>query len=220
MEDMEMGECTTTKLNRGAVAIGLIVLGAMLLLGMGFLWPMFILVPGLVILGAAYSGRKPLAPLAIPGMLVTGTGALLFMQNLTGYWESWSYAWTLYIVFLGMGLALMGRWMDVDNLASIGRHFMNAGLILFAVFAFLMEVIFNVSGGPGMQGWAILFIAIGGFMLWRNSQKKSGFRISNSKRKNHEALFTGPIVYGSHVRSHSSGSRLTVDAEEKPKNDH
>ena len=177
-------------------ALIFISLGVLLWLGTDLLWPMFILVPGLILMGIAYSGGKCAAPFAIPGMLVLGSGALLFFQNLFDYWNSWSYAWTLYGVFLGMGLVIMGQRTESDGLQQIGRAFIKVSLILFAGFAVLMELVIGVGGGRGLG--PVLLIGLGLFLLLRHTGGPAKPKRKNGKRKRPEdALFTGPIVYGS-----------------------
>jgi hypothetical protein len=193
--------------SRVAVALGLIAVGVMAFMGPGLLWPMFILVPGLVLLGIAFGGgRAGAAAMSIPAMIVTGTGALLFIQNLTGYWESWAYAWTLFGVFLGMGFMLMGQRLDDPSLHRVGRGFVQVSLMAFAAFAFFFEVIIGISGGPGPVG-ALILIGLGLFLLARNREGQRSLLALDphsekakrkSKPKRHEdKLFTGPIVYGS-----------------------
>ncbi len=201
--------------NRAMIAVGLIGIGVMFFMGIGLLWPMFILVPGLIMLGIALGGRVGAAALAIPGMLVSGTGALLFMTNVTGYWESWSYIWTLYGVFLGMGFMLMGQKFGEPSLQGIGRAFVYAGLAGCAAFVFFFEIIIGISGGPGPVG-ALLLIGAGLYLLSRDDTGQhlmAAFRSdAKSKRKpkakHDEKLFTGPVVYGTRVKSRDT-SRLT-----------
>jgi hypothetical protein len=55
-------------------------------------WPLIIVgVGGLLILSAFLGTPK----LAIPGSIVTGIGGILYVQNLTGAWDSWAYVWAL-----------------------------------------------------------------------------------------------------------------------------
>ncbi|MBI5960215.1 MAG: hypothetical protein HY866_15860, partial [Chloroflexi bacterium] len=212
--------------NRLMLAVGLIVLGGLFLMDMGMLWPLFVLVPGLFLLGVAiYGGKAGIAGFSIPGMLVTGTGALLFIQNLTGYWESWSYAWTLYGAFLGMGFMMMGQRLPDDGLHRVGQKFVQVSLMTFAAFAFFFEIIIGISGGLGPLGPAAL-ILIGLYLLSRDS---TGMRLlasmgnqpesvkqknKNKPKRGDEPLFTGPVVYGTPARD---ASRLsTTEAEEVP----
>jgi hypothetical protein len=210
---------------RVIVAVMLIGLGVLSLMGIGLLWPLFILVPGLLMLAGAFGGgRTGAAALAIPGMIVTGTGALLFAQNLTGYWESWSYAWTLYGAFLGMGFMLMGQKFEDDSLHRVGRGFVNVSLVMFTVFAFFFEIVIGISGRGPLN--ALILIGLGLFLMTRGSLSQ---RIAAAldrgdagkpKRKvktkrDDDRLFTGPIVYGTHVTSRSA-SRLSVSDNDDP----
>lgn len=211
--------------NRRAIfALILIGLGVMSLMGVGLLWPMFILVPGLAMLGIAYrGGRAGAASMSIPGMIVTGTGVLLFVQNLTGYWESWTYAWTLYGAFLGIGFMLMGERLEDSSLHQIGRHFVNFSLLTFAGFAFLFEIVIGISGRGPVN--ALILIALGAFLLTRRAACEPMRALidqvahldNKPKRKvkpkrDADKLFTGPIVYGTRVSSH----RLSVsDTDEE-----
>jgi hypothetical protein len=193
--------------SRVALALGLIAVGVMAFMGAGLLWPMFILVPGLILLGIALGGgRAGAAALSIPAMMVTGTGALLFIQNVTGYWQSWAYAWTLYGVFLGMGFMLMGQRLDDPSLHKVGRGFVQASLVAFAAFAFFFELVIGISGGPGPVG-ALILIGLGLLLLTRDreghrflstlvpsAEKTKG---KNKPKRQEDKLFTGPIVYGS-----------------------
>lgn len=187
---------------RTVIAISLIAIGVMFGLGIGALWPLFVMIPGLVFLGAAAKGGRSTAAFAIPGMLISGTGLLLLVQNLTGYWSSWSYAWTLYGVFLGMGFAMMGRLMGDSAVESMGRVFILVGGIAFLVFGAFMEAVMGF-GGLGTL-WPLVLIGAGLFLLARPFTLR---RALKPKRKNDDFLFTGPVVYGSRKRD---ASRLSV----------
>ncbi|RPI92611.1 MAG: hypothetical protein EHM39_13455, partial [Chloroflexi bacterium] len=161
-----MTETSQKPTGLGIAAVLLIALGVLSLMGVGMLWPMFILVPGLMMLGIAFAGgRAGAAAMSIPGMLVTGTGALMFVQNLTGHWESWAYAWTLYGVFLGMGFMLMAQRLGDPSLHRVGRGFVNISLLVFAGLAFMFEIIFGIGRYGGMN--ALLLIGLGLFLLTR-----------------------------------------------------
>ncbi|KAB2903406.1 MAG: hypothetical protein KJ064_20500 [Anaerolineae bacterium] len=127
---MEISLNDNNKRTLGAVA--LIGIGLLLLLGLSKLWPLFLLLPGLGLMALAYSENKSLAPLAVPGMLVSGTGGMMLFQAVTGYWESWAFSWTLYGVFFGLGLMIMGERMEVHDLRVIGRWFTIISAIAFA----------------------------------------------------------------------------------------
>lgn len=209
--------------NRALIAVICIALGVMFFMGIGLLWPMFILVPGLIMLGIALAGRAGAAALAIPGMIVTGTGALLFLTNLTGYWQSWAYLWTLYAVFLGMGFMLMGHKFEEASLHSIGRAFVYAGMAGFVAFAFFFEIIIGISGGSGAIG-ALLLIAAGLYLLARDDTGQrlrtalnpDGKTKRKPKRKREEALFTGPVVYGTRVTSREPSRLAQTESSDAP----
>jgi hypothetical protein len=210
-ESFTMQKTSSQTSSRAIIALILIVTGVLALMGMEQLWPLFVLVPGLIILGITFIGGRATGPFAIPGMIVTGTGALLFIQNLTDYRESWSYAWTLYGVFLGMGLVLMGQRMENNSIISLGRTFMQVGLIAFVGFAFLMEIVIGVGGGTGL--FPLVLIGVGAYLVIENLPGQKSHLpwcangVKHKKRKN--KLFSGPIVYGSR-HSRVDTARLRV----------
>ncbi|MBN1681838.1 MAG: hypothetical protein JW966_16275 [Anaerolineae bacterium] len=211
----------TTHQNQGRViaALGLIALGILFWMDLNLLWPMYVLVPGIAFLAVAFLGGRITAALAIPGMLIAGTGTILFIQNLTDYWESWSYAWALYGVFLGMGFVIMGELMETESLQALGRGFTRVSLIVFAVAAFFMELVFGV-GGYGLGGalLPLLLVGAGTYLLLESgvlppNRTRPSKHQKNTKRKN-DKVFTGPIVYGSRM---PEPSRLSLsDVEDDP----
>ena len=73
--------------------------------------------------------------MAIPAFIVAGIGGILYYQNITGDWQSWSYMWTLIPGFVGLGSILAG--LLGEDLKSSVRHGMNSlvvSIILFAIF--------------------------------------------------------------------------------------
>jgi hypothetical protein len=101
---------------RSITAFSLIGLGVLFLLSQIFgfslfslLWPLFVIIPGAAFLYFAITGDKKMAGLAVPGTVITGTGLILLFQSITGYWQSWAYAWTLYPLFVGLALTFMGQ---------------------------------------------------------------------------------------------------------------
>lgn len=207
---------------RVVLALIFIGLGAVFLMNTSMLWPMFILGPGLVMLWLAASGGKTgAAAMSIPGMLVTGTGALLFVQNITGYWSSWAYAWTLFGVFLGMGFMLMGQKLEDSSLHNLGRVFAQVSLVGFGLFAFFFEAILKISGGVGPL-FPVLLIGLGLYLLSRGmgsdglrallSSSSGDIKLKNKPKRSEDKLFTGPIVYGTRATPRDS-ARLSVPEE-------
>ncbi|MEA2655708.1 MAG: hypothetical protein QOI23_1073, partial [Chloroflexota bacterium] len=58
-----------------------------------FGWPLFIIIPGLTLLIVGFVSFGTGA--AIPGGILTMVGLVLAVQNATGYWSGWAYAWAL-----------------------------------------------------------------------------------------------------------------------------
>jgi hypothetical protein len=124
-------------------------------------WPLIIIGVGAAFLVAAVAARTP--PLAIPGSIIGGIGCLLFIQNLTGYWESWAFAWTFIPGFVGVGLALNGL------LSGKATEGLRAGGILIAI-SFILFVIFATFLGPFSflrQLWPLLLVLAGLALLGR-----------------------------------------------------
>lgn len=175
----------------GLIGVGLIVLFAQIF-GfslMSVIWPLFVAAPGLAFLYFAVTGGKKTVGLAIPGAIVAGTGAILFLQNLTGHWESWAYAWALYPVFLGMALSFMGERTGENNTYRTGQGFVRyGGMGFIGLAAFFELVVFNSGGFLSGLALPAFLIAIGGLMLI--SRPRLG---SSRKRKeiDDEPLFVG-----------------------------
>jgi hypothetical protein len=118
-------------------------------------WPMIIeaVALGLLLLGLVIG----VPDMAIPATIVGGIGGILWVQNATGQWASWSYAWALIPGFVGIGMLLakvLGGWdryNAADALSTIGTS-----LVLFIVFGAFF-------GGFSWMGpyWPILLIAAG-----------------------------------------------------------
>lgn len=160
---------------RGFNAIGgllLIALGAFFLLFQLFpalgafvridqLWPLIVMAVGGGLLLLAVITRTP--PLAIPASIVGGIGLLLFFQNITGYWDSWAYAWTLIPGFVGIGLLLRGVLAG-----EVGKGVQEGGRLL--VISFVLFLVFGAFLGPfNLLGrfWPVLLILGGFFLLGR-----------------------------------------------------
>ncbi|MFN8375452.1 MAG: hypothetical protein U0694_21570 [Anaerolineae bacterium] len=186
----------------GGVLIGL---GLLFLAGqifdmgalMSTLWPFFIIVPGLAFLAGAAMGDKKSSGLAVPGAMITGTGAILLYQNLTGHWESWAYMWTLYPVFLGMAFNFMSNRTGDNNLAKVARGFITWGLAGLVGLGALFELfIFGSLGWLGSIAVPGAMIAAGAYLLMRN--RSGGFSSpladvsSKAKRISSSRLDRGP----------------------------
>jgi hypothetical protein len=155
------------------IGLSLIIVGALFLLGRWFnfgpVWPLFILAPGIMFLVVAARGGRSGAPMAIPGAIISGTGAILLYQSVTHHWESWAYAWTLYPAFLGAGMVLMGRLNGNEGPIYTGRRFIVIGLSAFAILGLLFETTI-FSGIMSSLGWPLILLIVGVVLLLRGAR--------------------------------------------------
>ncbi len=191
----------TTRPNSNTVgAFILIGLGVLFLIaqvtGWGFLglaWPLIIVAPGVLFLAAAYFGDTKQAGFYVPGMVITGTGALLWYQNVSGNWQSWAYMWSIYPVLVGVALILMGNRTGNEKQLKDGRGLLTTGLILFLVFAGFFELfIFNDFGGLWGIVLPVALIVIGIVMLRGGRVNLPFITVNDStdKPKNSDVLNT------------------------------
>jgi hypothetical protein len=139
----------------GALAI---LLGVLVIVG-SFLppgsrvvsWPLIV-----IGVGAAFllSGAGTTAVgLVIPGAIVLGIGCLLYVQNLTGWWASWAFAWTLIPGFTGLGL------YGFDRLTAASEGLKTATKVLLAVSVVLF-LVFAAAVGRHTWAWIVLGAAL------------------------------------------------------------
>jgi hypothetical protein len=120
-------------------------------------WPLIVVAVGSLLLVSALFGAPALA---IPGSIVAGIGSILYVQNLTNTWASWSYVWALIPGFVGIGLIIAGilghqrgkSWREGGRLIGLSA-------IMFLIFG----AFFNGLGGIGRY-WPVLLIVLG---LWQ-----------------------------------------------------
>ncbi len=134
---------------------------------LGFSWPVFVLIPGVICLALAASGTRKMAGFVFPGAIITGTGAILWYQQLTDHWESWAYMWTLYPAFVGMALMFFGARTAEDKAREVGRALLNYSIIAFLAFGAFFELFIFHSNGAHM-GWMIplALIVFGGLLFF------------------------------------------------------
>jgi hypothetical protein len=166
----------------GEAALGglLVLLGLVVLLGQAVdlevgrvAWPIFVVVPGLGLLGLGLASAGRLGEvLATVGGVVTMAGVVLAVQNATDRFETWAYAWTLVLVAgAGIGRWLVGVVQGRGDLAASGAWLIAAGLVGFLVLAVFFEVVIGIGGRPvgsaGRYGLAALLIGAGLVLLGR-----------------------------------------------------
>lgn len=132
-----------------------------------FSWPFIIVgVGALLFLGMLLGGRGS-AGLAVPGSIVTTVGLILLFQNTFGYWESWSYAWTLIVTAVGAGLWLRGAYGGVPESRQAGGRVFVIGLIMFVVFGAFFGLGFGPLGFERSAGliWPAVLIVLGLYLI-------------------------------------------------------
>jgi hypothetical protein len=208
---------------RNVGAIILIAIGALFFLTQGLniniwgifglSWPILVMLPGLVFLGLAILGDKRTAGFIVPGAIITGTGAILGVQNATGRWESWAYVWTLYPVFLGFALIFMGRRTANQTTERTGRGFVTWGTVAFLIgFAFFELLIFGGMAGLGNLLLPLILIGVGVLMLTGGRLPVGGG--DKLKRKNDAPVFTGArVINGS--RGNGNPAAINPDLQRR-----
>ena len=130
----------------GLIAFGLLALAGQIFRGVNFwgvIWPFLIIGVGVLFFVGMYSGGKSAAGLAIPGSIFIAIGLMLFLQNLSGHWESWAYGWTVILMAVGFGIYIMGRYTENPGQRASGLSLLKIGAILFVIFGGFFEMIFN-----------------------------------------------------------------------------
>lgn len=98
-----------------------------------FDWPMWVILvgAGLLVLGLLLGAPG----MAVPACIVAGIGGILYYQEFSGDWSSWSYMWTLIPGFVGLGSILAGL-LGEDTRQSLKNGFngLIASMVLFAIF--------------------------------------------------------------------------------------
>ena len=137
----------------GAAVAGLIALRV--LVPPLFSWALIVAGLGAMLLLSAVLAGVP--GLAIPGTILSVLGAILYGQNATGLWESWSYLWPLVPGSVGLGLVLAnalglgGRAVRRTGWSLIGWH-----LVVAMTFA-----LFFAADGRLIRFWPLTLVLAG-----------------------------------------------------------
>lgn len=152
---------------RGSVVLGivLIVVGALFFVDRvtdldiaRFGWPLFVIVPGILLLvaGLTMPGNEG-SGLAVAGSITTIVGLILAVQNATDLWATWAYAWALVgPAGAGLGLVLHGLLHGRRDEVSGGAQSVGIGLALFAGFGLFFEGLIGLSGQPFLRDTEVL----------------------------------------------------------------
>ena len=127
-----------------------------------FQWPFYVIGAGALILVIGLLTGA--ANMAIPACIVAGIGGILYYQNSTGDWMSWSFMWTLLPGFVGVGTILAGL-LGEDTRHNFGRgiNLLVASAVLFLVFAAFFQRL-NILG---TYTPAALLILLGLYIIGR-----------------------------------------------------
>ena len=157
--------------SRGAFVVGalLIVLGAAALVvrvsGVNIGWPVWVILPGLALLVAAFALPEPGGSgLAAAGGIVTAVGTLLAVQDATGTYASWAYAWALVAPGgVGVGLLLYGLLTRRGDIARGGLASLITGIVLFLVGFLFFEGLLHLNGDrfAGLTSLSVPIVIMG-----------------------------------------------------------
>jgi len=143
-----------------------------------FTWPLWTIGAGLLVLLIGLIAGAP--GMAVPASIIAGIGGILYYQNATDDFGSWSYMWTLIPGFVGIGTILAGLLGENTraNLAR-GMNLLVTSAVLFLVFA----TFFGGLNILGEYGAAIILILLGLYVLIRGfTRSGSGSAGQNETR--------------------------------------
>jgi hypothetical protein len=127
------------------------------LLHLTFEWPMWVMLAGAGLLVIGLLAGEP--DMAVPACIVAGIGGILYYQNTSGNWSSWSYLWTLIPGFVGVGKILSGV-IGGNFMSSLkeGLQALLACAILFTIFATIFNAWTIFGAYSAYVPVALLFI--------------------------------------------------------------
>lgn len=145
---MSKNRSKTGSLIAGAalIVMGLLAMAGQFFRGFDFwgtIWPLYLLGIGALFFVGMFSGGKSAAGLAIPGSILSAIGAMMFVQNIFDYWESWAYGWTVIVMAVGLGIFIMGWYTEDASQRRSGLRVLKVGAILFVLFGGFFEMIFD-----------------------------------------------------------------------------
>jgi hypothetical protein len=132
-------------------------------------WPWIVIGVGALFLVLALVTVTP--GLAVPACIIGGIGLILWWQNRTDAWWTWSFAWTLIPAFVGVGILVAGLLEGKPIRALLDAIWpILVSLVLFVIFG-------SSFGGLalGIGIWPILgivLIAIGALVILRPLRRR------------------------------------------------
>jgi hypothetical protein len=163
---MGMSKRNRTQLTLGIILIliaaGMLLLKANPSLGefihLDMEWPTWIIIGGGMFLLFGLLIGEP--DLAIPASIFAGVGSILYYQNYSQDWSSWSYIWTLIPGFAGFGNILAGLFgANFRKSITEGFRLLFISTIMFLIFG-------SMFGGLAILGPNKEFILAGLLILF------------------------------------------------------
>ncbi len=164
----------TNRSNVGTLVAGAILIGFGLialagqffrLMNWAFIGPLVVIAFGSLFFLAMVAGGRQSAAFAIPGSIISGIGLVLLFETVTRHWESMSYFWTLIIMFVGIGIYIMGWYGGDANQRQAGWRVMRVGFILFIIFGAFFGIIFSSNSFI----FPMLLILLGAYLVLARS---------------------------------------------------
>jgi uncharacterized membrane protein len=189
---------------RNTRALGLLLLGvgAWILIARfihidlgSWLWPFWVIVPGGLIMALGFRDtHRSNEGLVIFGSIVAVTGIILFVQNITGQWQSWAYAWALLFPgSIGLGQYLWGKRTGNTAAVRSAEKTIRVAVVLFIGFSVFFEVVLGIGGfrlgAAGRIVVPVLLIAAGAAIYVTSMSGKSD---SNVQRQGSTQVTSTP----------------------------
>ena len=156
--------------NRANLTLGVlfVIIGALILVSrfipglkelvnLDFTWPLIVIGVGIFLFLLGLLIKVP--EMSVPACIVSGIGGILYWQNETGNWQSWSYLWALIPGFVGVGIIISGF------ISGEWRSSLKEGIKTIAASLALLVLFWIFLGGSGIgwEYWPALLIIFG---LW------------------------------------------------------
>lgn len=189
----------------GAFVAGVILMGlgglfliAQLLGGTfwAYFWPYPIIAAGLTFFIAMITGGRGSGAFAIPGSILTTLGIILFLQNTFGWWESWTFAWTLVVMSVGVGLYLMGVWNENEKVKRVGVYIAAIGGLMLLLFGAFFGIGYSWLGFGFAARilWPLILIGVGAVLVMRGGKVLNKRSISANQEPSMPAPQPSPKV--------------------------
>jgi hypothetical protein len=166
--------------NRSQLALGIILIllggwfiaqqqipGLNQMLQVYMAWPLNIVSAGALILLIGLLVGAP--GMAVPAAIVAGIGGILYYQQITKDYTSWSFMWALIPAFVGVGEIINGTLSRNGHKTRNGFKQVGTGAVLFVIFA----AIFGRLNTFGSYAPAAVLILLGAWVLGRSFWRKS-----------------------------------------------